>query len=143
MSNLIEHARKELELAGWFKEDGMYGGMIGVAVMDLIEKFSGEGHSGQSASICTKLFGALSQFEPLTPLTGEDGEWMEYANGRFQNKRCSHIFKENGQAYDSTGRIFEYPNGTRVQRHDSRVNITFPHMPLTEIIKIPEEVDGE
>jgi hypothetical protein len=97
MSNLATYAKRELELAGYFKEDGMYGGMLGKAVMDLVEKFAEEGHSGMSASITINTFERVARFEPLSPLTGADDEWVEVSRGMFQNSRCPHVFKENPQ----------------------------------------------
>ena len=46
MSNLEDHARRELELAGWFDEDGFYGRDMGDAVLALIKVFSDQDHSG-------------------------------------------------------------------------------------------------
>lgn len=37
MSNLVFHAKRELESGGWFDRDGAYGGMIGPAVMEMCE----------------------------------------------------------------------------------------------------------
>lgn len=33
-------------------------------------------------------------FEPLTPLTGEDDEWVEWREGHYQNRRYSKVFKD-------------------------------------------------
>jgi len=136
MSNLINHARTELEMAGLFDKDSDYGGMLGESVLKIIEVFSKEDFSGASASLATSLIERLSRFEPLTPLTGEDSEWNEIRKGRFQNNRCSHVFKENGQAYDSQGIVFEEPDGCRFTSRDSRVNIEFPYTPTEKIKKV-------
>jgi len=136
MSNLVAHAKRELELAKMFGEGDFYGGMMGNAVMKLIEVFSEEGHSGMSASMAISMFERLARFEPLTPLTGEDSEWVEVGTGVFQNNRCSHVFKENGAAYDSEGRIFRSPDGTCTMRRDSRVAVTFPYTPKREYVDV-------
>ena len=39
MSNITEHARRELEIAGLFDKDSDYNGNIGTAVMELMEVF--------------------------------------------------------------------------------------------------------
>lgn len=134
MSNLANHAKRELELAGYFDKDAMYGGMLGKSVMDLIEKFAEEGHSGMSASIAINVFERVARFEPLTPLTGEDDEWVEVTKGLYQNSRCSHVFKENGEAYDSTGKIFRDPDGACFTNSESRVPVVFPYAPKREYI---------
>jgi hypothetical protein len=139
MSNLIDYARTELEAIGAFTTEGdFYGGMTGKAVMELIEVFAAQGHSGMSASLVRGLFNKLAAYEPLRPLTGDDSEWNEVGVGVFQNKRCSHVFKENGEAYDSEGKIFREPSGVCYTSKDSRVNIIFPYTPNMEYIDVPE-----
>jgi len=41
MSNLVEHAKRELTLAGLFNKDSDYGGMMGDSVMELMEVLIG------------------------------------------------------------------------------------------------------
>lgn len=133
-SHLIDHAKHELALV---KADGTdYGDMLPHAVLELIEVFSNQGHSGMSAKIVIYLFAKLASFEVLSPLTGSDDEWTELADGLYQNKRCSHVFKENNQAYDSEGKVFEESDGSRWFRSDSRVLIEFPYMPVKQIVKV-------
>lgn len=135
----VDFAKDELTRAGMFAADSDYGGMLGDAVMKMITAFAEEGHSGASASAAINLFSRLAKFEPLTPLTGADDEWREIEPGVFQNTRCYRIFKKNGDAYDSEGRIFRYPDGICVTRRESRVPITFPYMPKREYVDIPAE----
>lgn len=137
MGNLQDFARKELELAGFFDKDSMYAGMLGEAVMKLIDVFSDEGHSGTSASITVNAFERVARFEPLTPLTGEDDEWNEVTEGMLQNKRCSHVFKKDGRAYDSEGRVFRQASGSCFLSRDSFVDITFPYVPKREYVDVP------
>lgn len=137
MSNLTEYARNELQRAGLFDKDSDYEGMLGDAVMKMIEVFAAEGHSGMSASMAVSIFRKVAMYEPLTPLTGDDAEWNEVGTGIFQNNRCSHVFKENGQAYDSEGRIFREPNGSCYTNADSRVPVTFPYTPTHAYVDVP------
>jgi hypothetical protein len=100
----IDHAKLELQIAGLFDKDSDYGGMIGESVMELIEVFAKQGHSGMSAPMVANLFQKLANYEPLLPITGKDEEWYEHDYGdgpTFQNKRCSAIFKDgkDGEAY--------------------------------------------
>ncbi len=37
-------------------------------------------------------------FEPLTPLTGVDSEWIDHGDGYYQNRRYSKVFKEGKDA---------------------------------------------
>lgn len=144
MSNLTDHAKYELERAGWFDPDSFYGDMMGNAVLKMVELFAEEGHSGMSASIAIGLFKKVASFEPLTPLTGEDNEWVDHGEGlgrgRFQNKRCGHVFKdEDGTAYDSQGKVFVRPDGASYTSGESRVIVTFPYTPKTEYVEVEEK----
>lgn len=131
--SLVEFARSELEIAGLFKEDSDYGGMLGHAVLKMVEQFAGEGHSGFSAGMAISIFQKVARYEPLTPLTGADDEWNEVGPGLFQNRRCSRVFKENGKAYDIDGIIWRDPDGCTVTNRESRVPVTFPYVPKSEV----------
>ena len=142
--NLIEHAKMEFKAVGykpmeeceddpnkWIQEN----------VLELLEVFSKQGHSGSSAPFCIGYFQKLASFEPLTPLTGEDWEWNEVGEGQLQNKRCSHVFKKDGQAYDIRGKVFREPNGCCFTSRDSRVDVEFPYTPKTEYVDVPARND--
>ena len=122
MSNYIDHLDREWGAMGWPTEgDDDPQVWIYKHLKALLEVFDGEGHSGSSAPYTLSLFKKVALFEPLGPLTGEDNEWTEVSGGLFQNKRCPHVFKENGQAYDIDGKVFE---------------VSFPYVPTTEIVKV-------
>ena len=65
MSNLIDHANKELTRVGLFDKDSDYDGMLGDAVLELITTFANQGHSGMSAEMTIQLFERLSRFEEI------------------------------------------------------------------------------
>lgn len=146
MSNYATHAQTEFRAAGWVDQDGKFkDGMqelICSQVLELLEKFSEHGHTGTTAPYAINMFTKLANFEPLVPLTGEDWEWNEVGTDTYQNKRCSHVFKESkdGPAFDIHGIVFydwvTNSNGEKFKSHytsrDSRVNITFPYTPTTE-----------
>ena len=106
--NLIEHAKKELELLGydinqaeenpskWVFED----------VIELLDVFAKQGHSGSSAPYVLDLFKRLASWDCLSPLTGLDDEWCECSDGVMQNKRLSSVFKEGKAAYYIDGYVF-------------------------------------
>ena len=104
MSNLVNYAINELELAGFLDKDkDFYGGLTGKTVLELIEVFSRQGHSGMSAGIVVRLFSKLARFKPITPLTFDYDEWQicSLSNNSYQNLRNSSVFKEgvNGKPY--------------------------------------------
>ncbi len=145
MSNLIKHAKSELEFAGYFNGDGINKAMA-EDILQLIEVFSQQGHSGFSASHALSIFKLLADFKPISPLTGNDDEWTEVVDGVFQNKRYSGLFKQadifDGKAYDIYGKIFRDPDGSTWTNSDSFVAVDFPYVPKSEIVdRIPEEDD--
>jgi hypothetical protein len=95
-----EWAKNEVELAGLLKEDSDYKGMIGQSLMDLIELFSNQGHSGTSAALVAEIFHKLVQWEPLTECDHSDYLDTSIYTGEpgklFQCKRCPHMFSEDG-----------------------------------------------
>ena len=146
MSNLIQHALRELLAIGYqpvgTEEDGP-NEWIQKNVLELLEVFSRQGHSGFSAPYCISLFERLARFEPLAPLTGEDDEWMDVGGGLWQNIRCSHVFKSTADgAYDIQGRVFRDPDGSSWTKHESRVPVTFPYTPVTEYVEVRPDTDG-
>ena len=145
----------EFRAAGWCDENGKFDDEMQEAickhVLELLKVFSDEGHSGSSAPYAINVFKTLAMFEPLVPLTGEDWEWTEVSDGTFQNKRCSHVFKQadrfDGQAYDIDGIIFydwyKNENGEKSKSYftgrESCVPITFPYIPTKEYKEWIEE----
>lgn len=95
-SQLYAYAVEELTQAGWLEDDGMYGDMIGTAVLDLVEVFARQGHSGMSAGITLRIFNELASWRPINPLTFGPEQWNEVGNGTHQHRRKSTIFSEDG-----------------------------------------------
>jgi hypothetical protein len=161
MSNILHHAKEEFRAAGWTDAEGKFNDemqeMMCNHVLKLLEVFDEEGHSGSSAPYAVNMFKKLAMFEPLVPLTGEDWEWHETSRGTFQNRRCSHVFKdEDGRAYDIQGKVFYewverplepdekgYPGMHKFKSsytsRDSRVYVTFPYTPTTEYVDVTGE----
>lgn len=103
MSNLTEHARREMQAVGLFDKDADYEGRLAENVMELLEVFSRQGHSGMSASMAISLFTTLAEFEALGPLTDDPDEWqpisMEPVTDSvflWQNRRQSDSFSHDG-----------------------------------------------
>lgn len=155
MSNYKSHAMSEFRAAGWVDESGKYMDemqeSICLHVLDLLEVFDGEGHSGSSAPYAIELFSKLAKFDPIVPLTGEDWEWSDVSDvvgaETYQNKRCSAVFKSSdrfdGQPYYIDGKVFWewYKNEedgkmskSYFTSRDSAVPIKFPYTPKTEYV---------
>lgn len=144
MSNLIEHAKREFKAVGYLPSDQEQENgpnkWMQENLIELLEVFSKQDHSGFSARYCIDAFNKLARFEPLAPLTGEDWEWVEVGTEIWQNIRCSRVFKdEYGQAYDIEGKVFVEPSGSAFTSSESKVNITFPYVPQTEWVQVTGE----
>lgn len=131
--SLVDFAKRELRILHHDK-DGIQDAMD-KCILEIIETFCEQGHSGMSAAYATQCIERLLRWLPITPLTGEDDEWKESMdlNGKksYQNKRCPQVFKdEDGEAYDIYGTIFSDDGGeTWFTNKDSRIPVTFPYTP--------------
>lgn len=140
MSNYRKHAERELKAIGYDLDDKEEGPNKWIAenLFELLEVFGNQGHSGSSAPYCARTFTKLALFEPLSPLKGDDDEWNKVGNDTWQNKRCSHIFKESdGRAYNIEGKIFRESGGSCYTNSESKVYIAFPYTPKREYIDVP------
>ena len=150
-NGLVLHAERELEilLNQCEDEEGIeMQKQINQDILAVVEVFSNQGHSGFSASYAIGMIQKLLSYEPITPLTGADDEWtqLDYNNDtKYQNKRCSRVFKDaNGQAYDIEGKIFSDDGGKSwYQSKDSRVYIKFPYRPKTEKIIVQNKEENK
>jgi hypothetical protein len=150
-------AIEEFKAAGWMDEDGNVECEMQREVCNcllaLLTTFSNQGHSGSSAPYVLNLFQKLASHEALTPLTGEDSEWIDVDNGMFQNKRESSVFyyTETGEAMWIDGKVFwewathvDIDDGKPFKTHftssDSRVLVQFPwSKPESEEVFVPSE----
>lgn len=113
------------------------------SILELLEVFSKQGHSGYSAPYVLDLFNTLASHKPLGPLTGEDWEWEDVSdfgdeNMAFQNVRDSRFFKNyDGAVYWTEGKIFVEPDGSSYVGKDSIVYVDeFPYTPETVYINV-------
>ena len=98
MSNLVEHARRELTI---IREDPD----TADSLVRIVEEFARMGHSGMSAAICAEVHGRLLRFEPLSPLTDDPDEWTwvsEDIAGQpdlWQSRRSPEAFSNDAGAH--------------------------------------------
>lgn len=112
--SIIGQAKDELRRANFGEEDSAV--MIGI-----LETFFGQWDSGGAVSFAAQVLQRLIAGQPISPLTGEDDEWVEVGPSVFQNKRCSSVFKDprfhDGKlAYD-------------IDATEPRAAIEFPYWP--------------
>ncbi len=107
--SMMEWAKRELDLAGFKESDDPddINCWMRNDVLQLIQTFANQGHSGFSARHAINLFQSLANWKPISPLTGEPHEWTEVGPDVWQNKRACNVFKgEDGRAYWSDGIVF-------------------------------------
>lgn len=93
MSNLVEHARRELEMLG--EDKATIEGYLKV-----VKAFADMGHSGGSASVAIPVINKLLQYENLKPLTNNAAEWEDQSEMSgyplWQNTRNPKYFSKDG-----------------------------------------------
>jgi hypothetical protein len=97
MSNLIDHAERELALLG--NDEAMNQGILAMVAV-----FSTMGHSGSSAEYTTQVLARLLRYENLSPLTDDPDEWNHISDGMmpegseptWQCRRNSEAFSHDG-----------------------------------------------
>ena len=149
MSNLIEYAKREFLKLGykpieecendpdkWTQEN----------VLELLEVFSKQGHSGSSAPYTISMFKKLANFDPIAPIMCTDDEWNDVSSiggindNTFQNNRCGSVFKQgkDGKSYYLDAIIWKNQNGvgytgssfnSKKERIFSRQYIKIPFQP--------------
>lgn len=96
MGDLVEHARRELDLCGQAAEDPSYAASLIAAVA----AFASYGHSGGSAMVAIGQLHALLQYRTLSPLTSDPDEWIDRTEMSgaplWQNARDSRAMSTNG-----------------------------------------------
>lgn len=149
-TKMVEKAKYELDLlleqCGDDEEARRMQKIINKNLLDLVELFASQGHSGFTANYTIKNLVKLLNQSFITPLTGAETEWIEVTPGVYQNKREGRIFKQHdrfeGQPYYLDGKAFSDDGGkTWYTNKDSFVTIEFPlhKLPDTEYIIVQKE----
>lgn len=93
MSNLVNHARRELELIDedpWLTD----------GILKVVQDFADMGHSGTSASHTIGVLYQLLQFKNLSPLTDDPSEWNHVHGDVWQSSRNAEAFSnDEGKTY--------------------------------------------
>jgi len=114
-------------------------------LLDMVCLFAMEGHSGFSANYAMSFIPKILAFEPLSPLTGEDDEWIDHGEGTFQNKRYSKVFKggRQGEPYVLDAYIWGTRESGYYTNHASHKNVVFPYSPEDPVYMNMEFEDYE
>jgi len=144
MGNIINHAKKEFLKLGykpieeseedpdkWMQE----------CVLELLEVFSKQGHSGGSAPCAIEYFRKLALQEPISPILCTDDEWNDVSNYGgdidYQNNRCSAVFKnsKDDKPYYLDAIVWRNNSGSTFtgSAFDRKMNKIYSH----QFIKLP------
>lgn len=93
---LVQHAVRELAIAGMYSEDADYGPSLAENIIALVGLFATWGHSGGSAARTIDILERLLRWKTLTPVTSDSAEWLEHGDGTWQNIRCPSTFSKDG-----------------------------------------------
>ncbi len=132
--NLVDHAKRELVLAGMFDKEvdgskplGDYNCMVAEAVLELMDVLASQRHSGFSAGMTRELFNRLSNFEALTEITDNPDEWidrteMSGGNSMWQSDRNPSLFSSDGGStyWDLDDPIFEEEEMDKKEKWDKK-----------------------
>lgn len=160
MTNSESHAKRELEILAKTSPDALIIPFTN-EILALCEAFGKSGQSGGSAPYtASAISGAIKKlmmFETITPLTGENEEWVntDTNNGNgpiFQNKRDSRVFKDGkeGKPYFIDAVVFDgnisqkFTTNGLVLPNNDKIGSTqyikkFPFVPKTFYIEILEQ----
>lgn len=131
--SIMDHAKAELERANFGAEDS-------IVMLGLLQHFLRQWDSGGAAAEAVAVFNRLLSGQPLTPLTGEESEWIdrtEVNDGKpmWQNARCSSVFRikigDEFVCYDIDADESIPLDDNGLQR------ISFPYDPLTSMVQPP------
>lgn len=128
-SNLVEHARRELELIGEDRD-------IIEWYLDCIRAFVAYGHSGGSSEATLPVLKKLLEHEHLSALTDDPDEWYHHSaemwdgkKGIWQNKRNTKMFSsDQGKTYFDV----ENPSATKQYTHPKETSRQRPSGPRAE-----------
>jgi hypothetical protein len=148
-ADLVNFAKQELDLlnkgpyADQKTEDADMQFNMNDCIMELVQQFAKQDHSGSSAYYLIDVLNKLMSYQPLTPLTCDDSEWMNVSEHSdtshgpvYQSIRCPAVFKVgDNKPYYLDGFVFREPNGVGFTSGDSRRYFTPPWTPRT--IEVP------
>lgn len=98
LMTLVEHAQRELELTGWFKDDPH----SAEAMLGAVREFAKGGWSGGSAPFGVHIVSQLLEYKPLSPLTADPAEWNHISEAMagqpdlWQSQRRPDAFSNDG-----------------------------------------------
>lgn len=105
MSTMLEHARRELKILEKGQEENaqLLERNYKIEVLVAAVEANVAGMDGGERDDFLTILGQLIKGAPVTPLTGEESEWLRIAVGTDQNLRMTSVMRaagDNATAYD-------------------------------------------
>lgn len=119
--SMVDFAIEEMQRANFDEGDIAF-------IIGFLREFYERYDSGGAVWAMSDVLQRLIKGQPLSPLTGEDDEWVDVAeyngqNALWQNRRCPTVFKDAERAYDIDVA--------------GRPTVTFPYDPTTKLLEPP------
>lgn len=95
-SNLVDHAKRELEIIGEEPE-------VVDAYLKIVRIFADMGHSGASAMFAAPVIERLLSFKPLSELTDDPEDWIHVGEDIWGEKGGIYQNRRNGEAFSKDG----------------------------------------
>lgn len=135
MSNLVDHARRELAAINEDPEHTQ-------GILNVVQAFADMGCSGGQAAVAIHQISELLEFHNLSPLTDDPNEWyhheMDSQEDFWQNKRRGEAFSHDG------GRTYYLLSEGASDKHRSPMHTSRPHKNAQNFQEdlFRQEVDG-
>lgn len=95
-SNLVDHAKRELDLVGEQKS-------VVEAYLKIVRIFADMGHSGSSAMFAIPVIEHLLAMKPLSALTNDPEDWIHVGEDIWGEKGGIYQNRRNGEAFSKDG----------------------------------------
>lgn len=144
LNTLKEYVETELELAGFGKnlDENSKKGKIRDFLSKTVDLFLSQEHTFESRDECIYLLRRLLMRLPISPLTGEEEEWINHSTeGFLTNKRCRTILKHinTGEVVHCQAVVFRKNNGAFFTTDNSFRKVKFPYYPVVAYVELDEK----
>lgn len=137
MSRLNDFLLREIEAAGLNGELDPLSQKVVTGLYEMVKAVGAVDHDGQSLTGTLRMFDRIVNYKPLSPLTGEDSEWIDGDTSDIQiNVRCPTVTRlkdeEGNTVVVDLGMkpVYVFPNGRAVVRPEDKAPVvSFPYYP--------------
>ncbi|HNX37038.1 MAG TPA: hypothetical protein PL124_02995 [Candidatus Cloacimonadota bacterium] len=142
--DMKDHAEREMHIVGLSDPSSPDGGVIYATIVSLMRMLNTRDHSKQTLDLITTLFSELVHMKILSPLTGDESEWLPAVNGIQKNLRMPAVYRTIEGAFYSAAIVWQdvATEKTWIGALDERIKsdhpITFPWVPASVMVRVQE-----